>query len=69
MQLHIFEENERCVKIDVRQNTLLEDIIKLTIKIFTFVFTFLLAPRKDCCGFLRKSPSKLYIVQVFDDFF
>ena len=28
MQLHIFEENERCVKIDVRQNTLLEDIYK-----------------------------------------
>ena len=25
MLLHTFEENERCVKIDVRQNTLLED--------------------------------------------
>ena len=27
MQLHTFEENERCVKIDVRQNTLLEDTL------------------------------------------
>ena len=25
MLLHTFEENERCVKIDVRQNTLLQD--------------------------------------------
>ena len=33
MQLHTFEENERCVKIDVRQNTLLV--------LFLFVFVAL----------------------------
>ena len=33
-------------------------------QLVTFVFTFLLAPRNDCSGFLRKSPSKLYIIKV-----
>ena len=39
MQLHTFEENERCVKIDVRQNTLLEDtyrsiVVKCDISVY-----------------------------------